>query len=201
MRRFLFRHLRRLKERCEGLAAMEFAFVAPVLLLLTLGTMEVGMITFASTLLSSGLREASRFGMTGEEPTSGTRKDEIVNIINANGAGVINITAANIETLIYPNFAQIGEPEPFTDESTPPNGKYDAGEPYTDINCNNQWDPDMGRAGLGAGGEIVLYTVNYDLEMITGILDSMIGEDGKFPLSASVAVRNEPFPGGGAGCS
>jgi hypothetical protein len=58
----------------------------------------------------------------------------------------------------------------------------------------------MGRAGLGAGGDVVIYQVNYDWPLLTGLLAPFIGTDGKVPLGASVAVRNEPYEGGAAGC-
>lgn len=190
--------LGRLRRGTDGSTVLEFAFVAPILILLLFGGMEVGMIFFADSLLEGGLREAARFGLTGAPPPSGTREDHIVKVINDNGAGVVKITASNVKTLVYPNFTSIGEPEPYTD--TNGNGSHDFGEPYTDINCNSQWDPDQGKAGLGHGGEVVQYTVNYDLPLLTGLLAPLLGKDGKFPLAAMVVVRNEPFDDGDPAC-
>ncbi len=190
--------LRRLRRGKEGSTLLEFAFVAPVLVLLLFGGMEVGMIFFADSLLEGGLREAARFGLTGAPPPSGTREDHIVEVVNENGAGVIVIDETNINTLVYPNFTSIGEPEPYTD--TNGNGVHDTGEPFTDINCNSQWDPDMGKSGLGHGGEVVLYNVTFELPLMTGLLAPMLGTDGKFPLAASIVVRNEPFDDGDPAC-
>ena len=194
----LRRRLARLRRRSDGLAAVEFALIAPVMLLLSVGTLEVGMIYFGSTLLEGGLREAARYGLTGAPPPSGTREDHVVALVNANGAGMVEITEDDITTVVYPNFTSIGVPEPYDDENG--NDTYDSGEPFTDINCNDQWDEDMGRAGVGSGGEVVVYTVTYELPMMTGLLDSMMGKDGKVPLTASVTVRNEPFDSGFPGC-
>ena len=194
----LRRRLARLRRRSDGLAAVEFALIAPVMLLLSVGTLEVGMIYFGSTLLEGGLREAARYGLTGAPPPSGTREDHVVALVNANGAGMVEITEDDITTVVYPNFTSIGVPEPYDDENG--NDTYDSGEPFTDINCNDQWDEDMGRAGVGSGGEVVVYTVTYELPMMTGLLDSMMGKDGKVPLTASVTVRNEPFDNGFPGC-
>ena len=52
-----------------------------------------------------------------------------------------------MDTLVYESFADIGKPEPFTDQDG--NGAYNAGEPFVDVNGNGQWDADMGEAGLG----------------------------------------------------
>ena len=189
--------------RSEGTAAVEFAFIASILALLTVGTMEVARILFATSVLEGGLREAARFGITGEELDQAARKARVVEIIHAHGAGVVNITDSDVTAKSYDNFSAIGQPEPFvdTDDGGPlDNGTYDVGEAYTDTNCNGQWDPDQGKEGLGASNEVVLYTVDYDLQMMTGLLSPFMGEDGKFNVVASVAVRNEPFSGSTPGC-
>lgn len=97
-----------------------------------------------------------------------------------------------IQYLVYDSFENIGQPEPFTDQE-PMNGVYDQGEPFTDVNGNTTWDADMGAAGVGGPGEVVVYTVSYDWPLLTGMLHSWMGTDGKVPLRASVAVRNEPY--------
>ena len=94
--------------------------------------------------------------------------------------------------MVYDSFDDIGEPEPFTDQE-PMNGAYDAGEPFSDTNGNGTWDADMGTAGVGGPGDVVVYTVSYDWPLLTGMLFSWMGTDGKVPLRASIAVRNEPY--------
>lgn len=189
--------------RSEGTAAVEFAFIASILAILVIGTMEVARILFATSVLEGGLREAARFGITGQELDQDARKALVVDIIKAHGAGVVNITDGDVKASSYDNFSAIGQPEPFvdSDDGGPlDNGTYDIGEVYTDVNCNGQWDADQGQPGLGASNEVVLYTVSYDLPMMTGILSPFMGKDGKFPIEASVAVRNEPFSGSTPGC-
>jgi hypothetical protein len=51
----------------------------------------------------------------------------------------------------------------------------------------------MGVAGLGGSGDIVLYTVTYDWTTWTHLVDPLFGKDGKITLTASTAVRNEPY--------
>lgn len=197
------RGIGRFWRRSEGTAAVEFAFIASILALLTVGTMEVARILFATSVLEGGLREAARFGITGQELDQEARKALVVQIIKAHGAGVVNIEDSDVTSQSYDNFSAIGQPEPFvdSDDGGPlDNGTYDVGEVFTDVNCNGQWDPDQGKPGLGAGNEVVLYTVSYDLPMMTGLLSPFMGDDGNFPIEASVAVRNEPFSGATPGC-
>lgn len=189
--------------RSEGTAAVEFAFIASILALLVIGTMEVARILFASSVLEGGLREAARFGITGQELDQSARKALVVQIVRAHGAGVVNVTDSNVTAQSYDNFSAIGQPEPFvdSDDGGPlDNGTYDVGEAFTDVNCNGNWDSDQGKAGLGAGNEVVLYSVSYDLPLMTGMLSPLLGQNGKFRLGANVAVRNEPFSGATPGC-
>lgn len=190
--------LPRLRRCKRGTISLEFALLAPTLFAIVLGILEIGMMILANALLEGGLREASRYGITGLEPSEGARETQIVEIINEHGSGLLDIDTGDVTMLVYPDFDAIGEAEPFTDQND--NDSYDDGEPYTDLNCNSQWDEDMGLSGAGAGGEVVLYTVQEDWELLTSFLTSSLGMDGKITLSASVAVRNEPYSGGAPIC-
>jgi Flp pilus assembly pilin Flp len=184
----------------RGVSAVEFAIMGPVLILIVTGIMEVSMVLAVSSLIEGGLRDAARFGITGYVPPGSTREAQIKAIIGSATVGLVDMSKAEIQTLVYPSFGDIGQPEPWDDQNS--NGVYDVGEPYTDINSNGQWDPDMGAAGLGGPGEIVLYKIKYDLGLMTPLLTPIMGgADGKVSLRASIAVRNEPYPesSGGSG--
>ncbi len=183
--------MKRLRRNRKGSSLVEFAVSAPVVIVALMGIVEFSMILFVNSLLEGGLREASRFGLTGFQPNGLTREERILQIVEDHTLGLVDDTAANLSTLVYPSFDSIGEPEPFTDNNG--NGQFDAGESYMDVNGNNQWDPDMGAAGLGGAEDIVLYTIEYDWPLLTGLLSDVIGNDGKIGLRASVVVRNEPY--------
>jgi Flp pilus assembly protein TadG len=183
--------LGRLARSRDGVAALEFAFAAPVVILSITGLIELSMVMFVTSLLEGGIRDASRFGITGYVPDGTTREDQIKKILSDATVGLIDMANAVIETKIYPSFNDVGKPEPFTDANS--NGNYDAGEPYTDINGNGQWDPDMGKAGVGGPSDIVLYKITSDWNLLTPLMVPLMGSDGKMTLSASVAVRNEPY--------
>lgn len=197
----IMKRLRGFKRRSEGATVVELGMVALPFLVFILGVVEFSMITLATAVLEGGLHEASRYGITGSLPAESTSREEhVVKVINQHGAGMVDITQANLTVKAYPNFSKIGEPEPLT-ENPPANGQWEPGESYTDINCNGQWDEDMGKSGPGAGGEVVVYQVDYDFQLLVGDFWVMkVGRDGKFGLSANIAVRNEPFEGGDSLC-
>ena len=172
----------------DGSAAVEFAFVGPGLLLAITGVIEMSLAMFVGSMLESAVLQSSRFGITGSTPEGVSREAQVLQIVEDNTFGLVDMEEVNIETLVYPNFVDIGQPEPFTDGNG--NATYDAGEPYTDINGNGQWDADMGAAGLGGPGDVVVYRISYTWGALTGLMEPIIGD---ITHTSSVAVRNEPF--------
>jgi len=176
-----------------GAAALEFALAAPFMILLMVGIMEIAMISFSSALVEGAVRNASRFGITGLEVDGGvSRETAIIQQIQHDTLGMIEVDSSNIQTLVYPSFEDIGLPEPFTDDA-PANGVFDEGETFNDINGNGHWDPDMGLAGAGGPGDVVVYRVSYEWPLMLGLLSEFFGSS--IDMGASIAVRNEPYDG------
>jgi hypothetical protein len=172
-----------------GKAIVEFAFVAPIFLGVTLAILEFSGIMFVQTLLEGGAREASRYGLTGQQPEGMSRDDMILQIVSENSFGVIDVSELDMSTRVYDSFEEVGQPEPFTDENG--NDAYDDGEPFTDVNGNGSWDDDMGAVGLGGPGEVVVYEMSYDWPIMIPLFRPFFGD--YVTLEANIAVRNEPF--------
>lgn len=173
----------------SGQAIVEFAFIAPIFLGLVLSILEFSGIMFVQTLLEGGAREASRYGITGLQPDGVTRDEMILQIVGENSFGIIDMDELEMDTLVYSNFSEVGQPEPFTDEND--NDAYDEGEPFTDSNGNGTWDDDMGAAGLGGPGDVVVYRLSYDWPIMIPWFQPFFGDH--ITLQANIAVRNEPF--------
>jgi Flp pilus assembly protein TadG len=60
--------IRKIWKRQEGQSLVEFAIVAPVLLLLLLGIVEFGLILFNQHVITNASREGARFGIVVETP-------------------------------------------------------------------------------------------------------------------------------------
>ena len=174
-----------------GSTMVEFAFAAPILILFLVGIIELGMVSFASTLMEGALRDASRYGITGQEPNPSARLGRILEIVGERTLGLVDMSAAKIEVLVYPGFGDIGKPEGFVDADG--NGVYDSGETFTDTNGNGVWDADSGVPGPGGSGDIVVYRIRYDWPLLTPVFGFIIGGKETLPLTASLAVRNEPW--------
>jgi hypothetical protein len=183
----------------RGIAALEFAIVVPVFVLLFVGIFETMRMLLVQDLLEFAAREASRSGMTGAAPPPGqTREDVIRDLVDDISSGLLEPAALTVSMVSYDSFTNIRQPEPFIDSNG--NGRWNTGEPFTDVNGNCKWDPDQGTSGLGAGGHVVIYTLSYRDRPITGLFAEAVGRD-RFNYEARVVVRNEPYQAGGAGPS
>jgi hypothetical protein len=172
-----------------GKAMIEFAFIAPIFLGMIGAIMEFSGIMFIQALLEGSAREASRYGITGFTLPGVSRDDQILAIVQKHTHGLIDLDELAMETLVYENFGDVGQPEPFTDLNA--NDAYDTGEPFNDVNGNGGWDEDMGAAGLGGPGDVVIYRMSYDWSIIIPMFRPFFGET--ITLRANIAVRNEPF--------
>ena len=171
-----------------GSTAVEFAIILPVLLLFLVGSIEMAIVLFIGSSIEAAVMEASRYGVT--KPEEGvSRADRVLEIVEAKTYGLLDMDQVELDTLVYNSFADIGKPEPFTDDNG--NNAYDEGEEYGDVNGNGQWDAGHGRGRPRRGGDVVVYRLSYDWGIVTPILQQALGES--VTHVSSIAVRNEPF--------
>lgn len=192
--------MRRLKKDQSGSALVEAAFVLPVISLAAIGTLEVGMTMVSTTMLEGAISEASRTGMTGAAAVGQTREEYINALLHEKTYGMVDLDNLIITQKVYEDFGDVSLPEPYTDNND--DGVYSAGvDAFTDMNCNDRWDADVGTTGLGGPGQVVLYQAIYDANFMTGFFSKMIGdEDGKIRLTASTVIQNEPYGTPPPGC-
>lgn len=186
--------LRRLLARGEGergVTAIEFALIAPAVLMMTFGTIEFGLLLYAQSVMESATSNTSRLGKTGYSDSGISRQQTLINMLAARSEPLLDRNLFTVTTKVYPSFNSVNQPEPFLDANS--NGIHDAGETYTDVNGNAQWDADMGLDGLGNANDIVVYTVTYPWNVMTPVMREFIGTGGVINLTARTVVKNEPY--------
>ncbi|PZP87276.1 MAG: hypothetical protein DI582_00470 [Azospirillum brasilense] len=172
---------------------MEFAMLAPVLLLLIFGVIEFSLIMLVSNILENATSISSRLGKTGYAQSGLSREDTIRQSIEQRAGGLVDPQKLSITSKYYAQFDQIGDAEPWNDSNG--NGVAEVGE-YNDINGNGQYDADMGLAGYGDAEDIVVYTVHYPWNVLTPFMRELIGDaQGNFPIETHAVVKNEPYDG------
>ncbi|MFO1242466.1 MAG: TadE/TadG family type IV pilus assembly protein [Rickettsiales bacterium] len=175
----------------EGVTAIEFAFIAPVLLLFMFGTIEFSLVMFVQSVMEGATTLSSRLGKTGYTESGQSREDTIINALKARAGVFFDPSLITITSKFYGQFDQIGDSEPYTD--TNHNGRYDTGETYSDVNGNGHWDADMGQQGYGDANDIVVYTVTYPWRINTPLISKFISNNGNVTLRAVAVVKNEPY--------
>jgi Flp pilus assembly protein TadG len=212
--------VRRFARQSDGATMIEFALIFPIVLMITFGIMEISLCMASLVTLEGGLKEASRYGITSQSdappdatkvPTAfkvgnDNRLMTIGYILNQNTLDLIDLNAATITTQVYSSFSAVKDGEPYSDLNS--NGVYNSGEPYSDTNCNGVRDgAGAASSGVGASGNIVVYTVNYNWKILTPIIGQWLGKpDPSSPgrymisMSSSIVVKNEPNLSGSSFC-
>lgn len=193
----------------HGANVIEVALAFPVFILMLIGVIELAMMMFVQVAVEGGLREASRYGITGQDPGNGvTREQQIASIIKKHSQDLVQIDASDIEMLVYDDFSSVGQPESYIDGDPNDGPEFKDGidefvPSMHDKNGNGVWDSDQGDAGQGAGGSgaVVLYRVRFNWEWLTplpNLFDKLTYSStpvkDKVRLEAAIAVQNEPWP-------
>ncbi|WP_165271690.1 TadE/TadG family type IV pilus assembly protein [Pelagerythrobacter rhizovicinus] len=181
---------RSLRRDTTGVTIVEFAIVAPVLLALIFGILDLGHGLYMRSVLQGAVQDAGRDA--GLESGQAAQAD-IDASVKASVQAVMPFIPDEdiaIERSNYQAFSDVGTPEDFDD--TNGNDTYDAGECFTDQNGNAQWDSDVGAAGLGGADDIVHYQVTVTYDRIFPLW-SMIGLPQQDTAQATTVMRNQPF--------
>lgn len=137
--------LRRLNKNRDGLAATEFAFVAPIFLLMMMGIFDQGFAMYIQSALQGAVQEGAR-----QASLENTEFTDIAARVNTQVRNVVPSGDPNTEitfTLdptVYQSYNELQMGEHFVDRERAPftqNGTYDGDEAFTDSNGNDVWDP------------------------------------------------------------
>jgi Flp pilus assembly protein TadG len=180
--------LRRLREDRSGVTILEFALVAPVLLLLLMGFFDLGYRVYAQSVLQGALHDAARMATVGG--SSMAQIDARVKTRLSNFATRSTVTTAADS---YYDFAGVAQPEKIVGD-TAPIGSYNAGDCFEDANGNNAFDADRGRSGTGNSDDIVRYSVTITFPRVFP-LGTLMGWSNTQTLTSNTVLRNQPYAG------
>ena len=164
----------------RGTSALEFAFLAPVFLLMALGVIEVGLQGAVSAALNIGARSASRLGITGGVGASGTN-----GAVASDSARVSAVKSAVL---------------------TASGGLLQDGRlTVTQQTFNTIADAAAGQnaaSGPGGAGRFVRYTLTYLQptfagdwnKILSGLFHTSASIPATFTHTSTILVTNEPFP-------
>jgi Flp pilus assembly protein TadG len=178
---------RALAEDSSGATLVEFALIAPVLLIALLGVFDMTYNIYLQGLLQGSIQKAARDSTI--EGAAG--KDAVIDAIVTEAVHDI-VPGAEIafDRSAYSNFGDISQPEDFTD--TDGDGNCNNGEPFEDANGNGIWDTDRGTTGFGGARDAVLYTVDVSYPRAFPV-GRLVGMGDTFTTRATTVLRNQPY--------
>lgn len=182
----LFGFLRRLVDKRDGATIIEFAMIAPVMILLIMGLGELLYTVYAKSIVDGAVQAAGRGSAI---QGGGDRAAEIDAAVLRQVRTMAPSATLTSSRRSYFNFAST-KPERFTDSNS--NGRRDPGECFDDINNNNRWDADPGAANQGGASDVTRYraVVTYRRPF------PMMGLMGWSPtntITSETLLKNQPF--------
>lgn len=179
---------RRLRRDNEGATIVEFALVAPVLLMMLMGLLDLSYNMYTAQMLQGAIQTAARKS-TIEGAADGTAAlDEIVTTAVHTIAPAATMTFSRKS---YASFTAVGRPEDFTDADN--DGTCNNGEVFEDANNNGTWDVDPGAVGQGSARDAVLYTVTVNFQRAFPVFAFIPGQSSDYTMKASTVLRNQPY--------
>lgn len=189
MRLIPSRHSRPLGRDERGATIVEFAVVAPVLMILIMGAMDTGYQLYTRAILSGEMQKAGRDSGLETGTTNAATLDARVESAVLNIAPEAEITFSRKSYRTFSD-AAAAQAESFTD--TDGNGTCANGEPYEDANNNGNWDADGGNTGQGGAKDAVIYTARVVYPRMFPVT-KLIGLPDTVTLTTSTVLRNQPF--------
>lgn len=169
----------------KGATIVEFALLAPVLIVLLLGLFDLGYNTYTSSILQGAIAKAAR-----NSTIEGAKSSEL----DAQVSSAVKTIAPNATITFarkaYANFSDVATPEDYTDLNG--NGICDNGEPFEDVNANKTWDEDRGKSGGGGARDAVLYAVHVSYPRAFP-LGNFINVPNTHEVESATVLRNQPW--------
>ncbi|WP_164879519.1 TadE/TadG family type IV pilus assembly protein [Afifella aestuarii] len=167
----------------DGATAVEFALIAPVLIFLMMGIVELGLYLSAESVLEHASYTATRLGRTGynDKDNKLTREQTIRAELDGYSRVLVDPAKIKITSQTFSNFEDLGQyPDGFIDANG--NGVYDEGE-YR-----------VSKPGYGDGRDVVVYTITYPWKFFTPMIGKILGgSDNTLDITVHAVVKNEPF--------
>ncbi|MFC3099508.1 TadE/TadG family type IV pilus assembly protein [Altererythrobacter lauratis] len=179
--------LRSLRNDQRGAALVEFALVAPALLLALIGLFDLSYNVYTSSLLQGSIQKAARDstieGAAGNQTVIDQRVSDAVRKI-------VPSAEISFQRRAYTDFADASRPEDYTDLNG--DGRCNDDEPFEDVNGNGIWDEDRGKSGMGGARDAVIYIVTVEYDRLFPVHKLMPVPENITTVARTV-LRNQPY--------
>jgi Flp pilus assembly pilin Flp len=179
--------LARLARDSRGVTAIEFALIAPTLLMVLLGGFDTAYNLYTAAVLDGAAQKAARDSSIEGAETKGLAIDDRVVAAVHNVMPTADVT---FDRRAYRDYSDIGRPEDYTDIDK--NGTCNDGEPFEDANGNGAWDADRGADSMGGARDAVLYSITVSYPRAFPLMH-LLGLPETVTSKTQTVLRNQPY--------
>jgi Flp pilus assembly pilin Flp len=182
------RRLGQLRSDDGGATIVEFALIAPALLVMLFGLFDLSYSMYTAQMLQGAIQGAARNStLEGAASSEATINANVTRAVRAVVAG----TTPTFTRKSYRDFTGVNRPEDYDDVNA--NNTCDAGESFEDSNGNSNWDLDPGESGFGKAREATIYTVSVTYRRPFPVFALIPGQSENHTLVATTVLRNQPY--------
>ena len=170
------------RESRSGSAAIQFAIIAPVVLLFLFGIIETGVIFFAQSSLQNAADDTARMVRTGQVQTSAMTEAQYISTVCGEMAGLVNSASCKsnmaVDMRAFSTFA--------------------SAQYASVLKQNGSVDTTKLQFAAGSACDIVLVRVFYPWTIMTPFMAHLLQNmpNGQYLMTAAQAFRNEPYTSG-----
>jgi Flp pilus assembly protein TadG len=186
--------LKRLRRSRRGSTLIEFAMVAPVLMVVIMGLLDMTYRLYAKAMFEGAVQKAARDATleSGANVATGTLIDTKVKDAFKEVNGTVTDSSFSFTRRNFKDFTNAGKMEPSTGpggQCAPPAGA--TVYTYVDVNNSNSWD-DGAIGGQGGANDVVLYTATVTYRALFPV-NGLFGASTMQTIKASTVLRNQPY--------
>lgn len=182
-----------LLQREDGASVMEFGLIAPVAMLMMLGTMDIGHSYYVRATLDGAMQNAARSSSL--EGASTVTAQELVDLRVEEAVLTLAPNATITSTRrYYKTFSEaaLARAETVIEDPADANMKCDPGESFMDANRNGIWDSDGGSNGQGGAKDIVIIKFKVSYPRLFPMA-KMLGLPANVELESNSILANQPY--------
>ncbi len=178
----------------DGASVMEFGLIAPVAMLMMIGTMDIGHSYYVRATLDGAMQNAARSSslegastLTAQELVDFRVKDAVRTL-----APNATITATRRYYKTFSEAALAQKEVVHQDSDADGNCDPNANEKFMDANNNGVWDADGGADGQGGAKDIVIIKFKVSYPRLFP-LANMLGVPANVELESNSILANQPY--------
>lgn len=177
--------LKKLKHNEDGAAIVEFALIAPTMILMMMGVFELGHTMYVQSVVNGAIQEAGR-----DSTVEKAKLNKIEDAVREQVGRIAPKAEITFKRAFHQSYQTIDRLEPFKDVDG--DGVCNNGEAFEDLNGNGARDRANGKDGQGDARDVVVLQVNVEYNRLFP-MPSLQGWSEENVVTGRTLLRNQPF--------